>query len=239
MNSYDQIAKKESRESLMHRKEKVHQSQQNSRTKPALNRNNEFVQVQRLFGNQFLQRQLAIARQDEGEAEATPDIESAIQRKRGGGQSLDSGVRGQMESAFGADFSAVNVHTDSEADTLNRSLSARAFTTGQDIFFKQGEYNPGSSSGRELLAHELTHVVQQNGDEVQTKLAIGQPGDIYEQEADKVANQVIRMEHQPSAQDTSQGLVNRQTEEEEPEGLQPKLEEAFVQRQFDEDEEQV
>nr|MCM0593799.1 DUF4157 domain-containing protein [Gloeotrichia echinulata DEX184] len=65
--------------------------------------------------------------------------------------------------AFGADFSGVKVHTDGQSDQLNRSIQARAFTTGQDVFFRQGEYNPGSRGGQELIAHELTHVVQQNG----------------------------------------------------------------------------
>jgi|GEM_PF-4020074 len=91
------------------------------------------------------------------------DIESSIQRARGSGQPLGDAVRTPMEQAFGADFSRVRVHTDSTADRLNRSLSARAFTTGSDLFFKQGEYNPVSSSGQHLLAHELTHVVQQGG----------------------------------------------------------------------------
>ena len=72
-----------------------------------------------------------------------------------------------MEQAFGADFGGVKVHTDSRSDQLNQSIQARAFTTGQDVFFRQGEYNPGSRGGQELLAHELTHVVQQNGGTVQ------------------------------------------------------------------------
>jgi hypothetical protein len=74
-----------------------------------------------------------------------------------------------MEGAFGADFSGVKVHTDSKSHELNQSIQARAFTTGQDIFFRQGEYNPGSRPGQELLAHELTHVVQQNGSAVSKK----------------------------------------------------------------------
>ena len=90
-------------------------------------------------------------------------MESAIQRNRSGGQALGDGVRSSMEQAFGADFGGVKVHTDTESDSLNQSLQARAFTTGQDIFFRQGEYQPESSQGTELLAHELTHVVQQNG----------------------------------------------------------------------------
>ena len=110
-----------------------------------------------------------LSRKGHGEGDVAPEIEAAIQRERGGGQALDSAARAQMEPAMGADFSGVRVHTGGQADTLNRNLSARAFTTGQDIFFKQGEYSPGSSSGRELLAHELTHVVQQGGDRVQAQ----------------------------------------------------------------------
>ncbi len=96
-----------------------------------------------------------------GGESVTQDVEQGIQQARGGGQGLDESVREPMEGAFGADFSGVRVHTDANSDLLNRSISARAFTTGQDIFFKQGEYNPGSLGGQELLAHELTHVVQQ------------------------------------------------------------------------------
>ncbi|MEO0969588.1 MAG: DUF4157 domain-containing protein, partial [Cyanobacteria bacterium J06639_18] len=89
------------------------------------------------------------------------DVEQNIQQAQGGGQGLADNVRQPMEQAFGSDFSGVKVHTDGQADILNRSLNSRAFATGQDIFFKQGEYNPGSKQGQELLAHELTHVVQQ------------------------------------------------------------------------------
>jgi hypothetical protein len=71
---------------------------------------------------------------------------------------------------MGADFSGVKVHTDSQSDKLNRSLSSRAFATGPNLFFKQGEYNPGSKTGQELIAHELTHVVQQNGGSIKRKL---------------------------------------------------------------------
>jgi hypothetical protein len=66
-----------------------------------------------------------------------------------------------LQKAFGTDFSSVRVHTDSGADTLNKELNAKAFTTGQDIFFRRGEYSPGSDGGKKLIAHELTHVVQQ------------------------------------------------------------------------------
>ena len=96
-----------------------------------------------------------------------PDLEASINQARGGGQAMAKNIRHPMEVAFGTDFSGVKVHTDSQSDQLNRSIQARAFTTGQDVFFRQGEYNPGSRGGQELLAHELTHVVQQNGGAVQ------------------------------------------------------------------------
>jgi len=104
-----------------------------------------------------------------GEMDASPDLESSIQRARGGGQPLDNGIRARMEGAFGADFSGVRVHTDGTSDQLNQSIQAKAFTTGQDVFFRSGAYEPGSRGGQELLAHELTHVVQQKGEAVQQK----------------------------------------------------------------------
>jgi hypothetical protein len=99
------------------------------------------------------------------------DLERSIDGARSGGSALDSAVRVQMEPAFGADFSGVRVHSDAKSHQLNDSLQARAFTTGQDIFFRGGEYRPQSSEGKELLAHELTHVVQQNGPAVAKKPA--------------------------------------------------------------------
>jgi|GEM_PF-1656735 len=116
----------------------------------------------------------AVQRQEEEElqtkqttAQTVPTVdseaESRIDSAKGRGESLPDDIRGPMEQSFGADFSDVRVHTDSDSAGLNQSLQARAFTTGQDIFFGSGEYNPGTSAGKELVAHELTHVVQQNG----------------------------------------------------------------------------
>lgn len=78
------------------------------------------------------------------------DVARSIQSAKGGGQPLQEGVRLSMEQGFGADFSGVRVHTGGQADALNRSLNARAFTTGNDIFFGKGQYNPGSTGGQEL-----------------------------------------------------------------------------------------
>ncbi|MBK8135673.1 MAG: DUF4157 domain-containing protein [Chloroflexi bacterium] len=89
------------------------------------------------------------------------DFEKSLSSARGGGQSIDSGTRGKLEGAMGADFSNVRIHEGKQADALNNSIQAKAFTTGSDIFFRSGEYNPSSSDGQKLLAHELTHTIQQ------------------------------------------------------------------------------
>ena len=112
-------------------------------------------------------KSLVQCREAIGGGEASTDLESSINSARGGGVAIENNIREPMEQAFGADFSGVKVHTDGQSDQLNRSIQARAFTTGQDVFFRQGEYNPGSRGGQELLAHELTHVVQQSGGAVQ------------------------------------------------------------------------
>jgi len=111
-----------------------------------------------LQAKSILQRREAIAG-----GEATNDLDTAINSARGGGQPLDAGLQRSMGQAMGADFSGVKVHTDAQSDQLNQSIQAKAFTTGQDVFFRQGTYDPGSRGGQELIAHELTHVVQQNG----------------------------------------------------------------------------
>ena len=108
-------------------------------------------------------------------SEATPDLESSIQDARGKGRPLPIHILAPMEQAFGANFSGVKVHTDSHADHLNRAIQARAFTTGQDVFFRQGEFSLGSKRGQELLAHELTHVVQQNGRKTEPKTDSNDP----------------------------------------------------------------
>jgi len=145
-----------------------------------------------------------------------------------------------MDSAFNADFSGIRVHSNSEAGALNRELNARAFTTGRDIFFREGEYNPGSTSGKELIAHELTHVVQQNGEKVsrktenqdtrpgsggtaspvlmeaiQGKLTVGHPGDIYEQEADETAKAFSIWQQRGSQSATTGSGLRRQDMKEE------------------------
>ena len=95
------------------------------------------------------------------------DVEASIQKARGKGQSLPENLQQPLEKAFNADFGQVRIHTDGQANQFNQSLQAKAFTTGKDIFFRQGEYQPNGQQGQELIAHELTHVVQQNNGLVQ------------------------------------------------------------------------
>jgi Domain of unknown function (DUF4157) len=113
-------------------------------------------------GEELRKKPLIQCKADGGGMAVSSEVESSIQQARGSGQPLAESIRTPMEQAFGADFSGVRVHTDERSDRLNREVQARAFTTGQDVFFRKGEYRPGSRSGQELLAHELTHVVQQN-----------------------------------------------------------------------------
>lgn len=93
-----------------------------------------------------------------------------------------------------ADFSGVRVHTDTEADALARSVSSRAFTHGQDIYFTSGTYAPTTSAGQHLLAHELTHVVQNQqsrGGGSSGPPLIGAANDHTEVEADRTASRVV------------------------------------------------
>ena len=97
----------------------------------------------------------------------TPDIEGDILRAKSGGQQLNPELGQEMGDAMGADFNKVRIHNSGESDRLSRSIGARAFTSGDHVFFGQGEYEPSSTDGKELLAHELAHVVQQTGSTIQ------------------------------------------------------------------------
>ena len=131
----------------------------------------EPVQGQEVPEEEELQMKSLVQRREAVDGgQASTDLESSINSARGGGQALDAGLQRSMGEAMGADFSGVRVHTDTQADQLNQSIQAKAFTTGQDVFFRQGTYKPGSRGGQELIAHELTHVVQQSGAAVMRSL---------------------------------------------------------------------
>jgi hypothetical protein len=151
------------------------------------------------------------------------EVARNIQSKRGTGAALDNATRADLEPALGSDFSDVRVHTDGEADALNRAVSAEAFTTGKDIFFRSGNYNPGSADGRKLLAHELTHVVQQRSAPAQTDLTVSSPEDSSEREASAVADS---LGHAPAA--PSAPVARAEVPEEEEQVATSRLERADV-----------
>ncbi|MBS1603763.1 MAG: DUF4157 domain-containing protein [Bacteroidetes bacterium] len=106
-----------------------------------------------------------------GSRVASESLTSRIDGSRGKGSPLPADTLSEMQSSFGRDLSGVNIHTDAESVGMNRELGAQAFTHGSDIYFNTGKFNPSSSDGKHLLAHEITHVVQQGaaGRGIQTK----------------------------------------------------------------------
>ena len=113
-------------------------------------------------------------------------LKSQLESAQGQGVALPKSTRNQMEQAIGANFGNVRLHTGSQAVTLSRQLNAHAFTYGQDVYFNSGKYDTQSPEGTKLLAHELTHVVQQNGSvqrkQIQRQAAptTGTPPGLYE-----------------------------------------------------------
>ncbi len=103
-------------------------------------------------------------------------VESSLESTKGGGSPMSGDTKSEMESGFGADFGSVRIHTGNDAVQMSENLNAQAFTHGNDIYFNDGNYNPGTESGKHLLAHELTHTVQQ-GASVQRKMIQKQEND--------------------------------------------------------------
>lgn len=193
------------------------------------------TRMQRTLGNAAVQRVLA-QRSGGGPMEIDDETAAAINSERGSGQSLDTHIAGKAGAVMGQDFGGVNVHTDSQADSLSRALGATAFTTGNDVFFQSGAYQPTTSEGQHLISHELTHVVQQGASApaVQGKMTVNDPHDQYEAEADAVANQVMNFpeEAAPAGRHEEEGEIVRRQEEEEEEMM-------MASRQEEEEEELV
>ena len=106
---------------------------------------------------------------------ASSSLVSSLNASKGGGSSLPQGTRNFMENAFGADFSGVRVHADKRASELSREINAKGFTHGRDIYFQNGQYAPDTFLGKTLLAHELTHTLQQSGAIQRSIATIAQP----------------------------------------------------------------
>jgi hypothetical protein len=210
------------------------------------------LDLQRAAGNGAVAQLLA---DDEGERSPVLDVVG-----RGGGQPLAPKTRMAMEGALGADFSGVRVHTDAAASASAQAVQAHAYTVGSDVVFQSGKYEPETPSGQRMLAHELTHVVQQRSGPVDATptgagISVSHPSDSYERAAEASADRFMAgggmaahgapVGAPPSTtgiqrdaevkEPVLQGgaFVQRQDEEQEEESVQG----AFVQRQGDEEEE--
>jgi hypothetical protein len=132
---------------------------------------------------------------------------------RSAGQPLEKHTLSFMESRFGQGFGLVRIHTDSLAADSARSVNARAYTVGNNIVFGQGEFTPYTTAGKQLLAHELTHTLQQSpsgGSKLQTRLNIGEANTPEETEADRVAQPVTHRTVNPVTQINPTPMLRRQ-----------------------------
>lgn len=152
-------------------------------------------------GNRAVQRALSVPHGSHPQ-ELDDETESRIEEERRNGASLNTQVQTRLESVLGHDFSHVRVHTSPAADDLNRQLGARAFASGSDIYFRDGMYDPESLKGQQLLAHELTHVIQQDSGQVVggegEHMKVTSPGDHFETEADQISDTATQMLASPS-----------------------------------------
>lgn len=120
---------------------------------------------------QVMEKSNRVQKNDSSESDGNSDffkptqrnIEKQLQHSKGNGQPLSKEIRAQMEPGLGASFENVTIHTDENAVQMNNDLNAQAFTSGRDIYFNRGKFNPEKKEGKKLIAHELTHVVQQTG----------------------------------------------------------------------------
>jgi hypothetical protein len=134
-----------------------------------------------------------------------PGVESRLRVLAGSGNALPGSSRLRLESRFGFDFGAVRIHDDAEAAQLNEALESLAFTHGRDIYFARGAYLPGTAEGDRLLAHELTHVVQQSGGSPGG--TVGGPAVVQRYEELKVRGDLLHKEVEARLRDKNRDLV--------------------------------
>ncbi|HSH61320.1 MAG TPA: DUF4157 domain-containing protein [Acidimicrobiales bacterium] len=128
--------------------------------------------LQRVTGNRALHR---LVEEPNLSHAPTTDLAARIETAAGGGWSIDRKARRKLERGLGAKLDHVRIHDDAEADAMAKAVGAEAFTTGSDIFFRQGAYHPGSREGLRLLAHETTHVLQQAAGRIDGTVMGGSP----------------------------------------------------------------
>jgi Domain of unknown function (DUF4157) len=163
----------------------------------------------------------------------------------GGGSPLDVETRADMEARLGHDFSDVRLHTDSRAHESATAVNAHAYTVGSNVVFQRDKYDPSSTEGRTMLAHELTHVIQQRNGPVDGTptgggVQISDPSDRFEREAAANAERAMAAPAASAAVSAAGPAVQRQeAAPEEPEEEPPTAQGSFVQRQQDPEEEQA
>ena len=207
------------------------------------------IELQRLAGNATVSRMLAPGDED-GSVEQSPVLDVV---GKGGGAPLDSGLRSEMEARLGADFGDVKVHNDAKASESTQAVQANAYTVGNEVVFRSDQWSPGSEGGKQTLAHELTHVMQQRagpvaGTDVGGGIKLSHPSDEFETAADQSARAALagsvpavasgagpsaqRQEEELPEEEIQGSFAQRQAEEELPE---EEVQGAFVQRQTQEE----
>lgn len=147
--------------------------------------------LQRRRGNAFVQRAVLQRKAAQADADVSDQAVSSALADRSSGRPLDPTTQRDLEPLFGHSFGDVRVHTDACAGELAKGIQAEAFTRERDMYFSPGQYAPGTSDGRKLIAHELTHVLQQEGGETgQVRTVVGLPNDSFEREAHSAAKAV-------------------------------------------------
>ncbi|MBE8522490.1 DUF4157 domain-containing protein [Amycolatopsis sp. H6(2020)] len=170
----------------------------------------------------------------------------------GGGAPLDTSTREDMETRFGTDFSDVRVHTDGAAHDSAKSVNAQAYTVGSNIVFQRDKFDPASDSGKHMLAHELTHVVQQrsgpvDGTDAGGGVKVSDPSDRFEREAVSNADRLMtapapaagvqRCEDGGHSAASEDAAVQREEAPEAAEGEEETMAQTFVQREEEVEEE--
>ncbi len=162
------------------------------------------MHLQRTAGNQGVVQMLA------GDKEDRSPVHDVI--GSGGGSPLDEGLRTNMESAFGASFGGVRVHTDDRASKSAEAVGANAYTVGNDVVFRGGQFNPATPTGQRTLAHELAHVVQQSqgpvdGSDAAGGIRVSSPSDRFEHAAEQTADEVMTsVQRQESGEEEEEEL---------------------------------
>lgn len=183
--------------------------------RPAAKRNDRtsIQALQRAAGNANVAAVLQRLSQEEEQSPVRDLMRSTA------GRPLEGPTRQFMESRLGADFSDVRIHTGARATEAARSVQAHAYTMGSDIVFQDGQYSPETASGQRMLAHELTHVVQQRSGPVDGTpgpdgLSISDPSDRFERAAEATADSVMSGGSLPAAEAGGAGLQRQEDEEE-------------------------